>query len=135
LEYLLDTNTCSHIQARHPSVCARLAALPPADRVYTSVIAQGEMLYGAHRQSEPRRGRLLRGIRDFLNTMSDVLPLTRAVADRYAQARARLAADGTPIPVNDLWMAAIALEAGLTLVSDDAHFDRVPGLTVENWVR
>ncbi len=133
--YLLDTNTCSCIQDGHPSVRARLAALPRADSVYTSVIAHGEMLYGAYRQSEPRRGRLLRGIRDLLHTMSEVLPVTRAVADRYAQVRARLAADGTPIPVNDLWMAAIALEAGLTLVTDDAHFDRVPGLTVENWLR
>lgn len=135
MTYLLDTNTCSHIQADQPAVIARLGRLPEANALYTSVVAEGEMLYGAYRTGEPRRSRLLRGIRDLLNTMVDVLPITPEVARRYGRIKARLAAQGTPIPANDMWMAAVAIEADLILVSDDAHFERVPGLTVENWVR
>lgn len=135
MRYLLDTNICSHIQADHPAVLACLARLSPAARLCTSVVAEAEMLHGAYGRAEPRRSRLLRGIGAFLQTMAEVLPITRAVADRYAQLRARLQRQGTPIPANDIWIAAIALEADMILVTDDAHFGRVPRLTVENWLR
>ena len=134
MRYLLDTNTCSRIQADDPSVLSRVAALPRGAALCTSVVVQGEILYGAYRQPEPRRGRLLRGFAVFLDTVPDVLPITPAVAEWYARLKAHLAGRGAPIPANDMWIAATALELGLVLVTDDAHFDRVPGLTVENWL-
>jgi len=81
------------------------------------------------------RAKLLRGIRGVLGRVADVLPATPAVAERYGHIKAELAARGTLIPSNDIWVAATALEADLILVSDDAHFERVSGLRVENWVR
>ncbi len=81
------------------------------------------------------RAKLLRGIRRVLGRVADVLPLTPAVAERYGHIKAELAARGALIPSNDVWIAATALEEDLILVSDDAHFERVPGLTVENWLR
>jgi predicted nucleic acid-binding protein len=44
-----------------------------------------------------------------------------------------LARSGTPIPENDVWIAAVALEHGWPLATRDAHFARVPGLTVQDW--
>jgi tRNA(fMet)-specific endonuclease VapC len=134
LRYLLDTNACSHIQRGHPVIVARLASLPRAAVFYTSVITQGEMLYGAHHVAKARRAKLLTEIRSLLRDMAEVLPVTCAAAERYGRLKAELAKQGTPIPANDIWVAAIAMEAGLIVVSDDAHFEHVPGLRVENWL-
>ena len=135
MRYLLDTNTCSHLQRNHPAITARMESLPRAARLYASAIAQGEMLYGAHHAPGPRRARLEAEIRSLLRDMADILPVTPAAADHYGRLKAALAAQGTPIPTNDIWTAAIALDAGLILVSDDAHFAHVPGLSVENWLK
>ena len=134
MRYLLDTNTCSHIQRSHPLIVARLASLPRAAVFYTSVITQGEMLYGAHHVAKARRAKLLTEIRSLLRDMAEVLPVTSAAAERYGRLKAELARQGMPIPANDIWVAAIAMEAGLIVVSDDAHFQHVPGLRVENWI-
>ena len=54
-------------------------------------------------------------------------------AEHYGRIRAQLAQSGTPIPENDIWIAALALEHQLPLAARDAHFDRVTGLQVLNW--
>ena len=51
----------------------------------------------------------------------------------YARLRGALTRAGTPIPENDLWIAALAVEHGWPLATRDAHFARVPGLTVFDW--
>ena len=51
-------------------------------------------------------------------------------ADRYARIAASLRAKGRPIPANDIWIAAHALEAGADLVSYDRHFDQIDGLVL-----
>ena len=134
MRYLVDTNVCSQIQRNHPAVVARLASLPRAATFFASVITQGEMLFGAHHAPRVRRARLVAEVRSLMRDMADVLPITPAVAERYGRLKAELAALGTPIPDNDIWAAAIALEAGLIMVSDDAHFQHVAGLAVDNWL-
>ena len=64
-----------------------------------------------------------------------VLPCDRATAARYGELKAALRAQGTPIPENDLWIAALARQHALTLVTRDAHFAGVRGLVVERWER
>jgi len=54
-------------------------------------------------------------------------------ADWYGQVKSGLAKGVTPIPQNDIWIAATALEHNLPLVTRDAHFSRVPDLAVLNW--
>ncbi|MEI6786242.1 MAG: PIN domain-containing protein [Verrucomicrobiota bacterium] len=56
-----------------------------------------------------------------------------ATADHYGRLRAQLAKAGTPIPENDIWIAALALEHQLPLAARDAHFDLVIGLRVLKW--
>jgi tRNA(fMet)-specific endonuclease VapC len=64
-----------------------------------------------------------------------VLPFDAAAARRDGEVRARLERLGPPIGDADLRIAAIALARGLTVVTANArHFQRVPGLTVENWL-
>jgi len=61
-----------------------------------------------------------------------VIDITDNVAERYGAVVAELRRQGTPIPTNDIWIAATALEHGGRVVAYDDHFGRVPGLLVES---
>ena len=135
MRYLLDTNICSHFHRGTGAIAARLGELPEGAEFYLSVVVEGELLYGINHAAPIARARLVQAVGMVLRRAADVLPVTRAVADRYGRLKAELAIRGSLIPSNDIWVAATALEAGLILVTDDAHFDRVQGLTVENWLR
>lgn len=62
-----------------------------------------------------------------------MLPLTTDTAAHYGRLKTALTRAGTPIPENDLWMAAVAIEHGWPVATRDAHFARVPGLVVQAW--
>ena len=63
----------------------------------------------------------------------DVLPITDATAIAYAGLRIALKRSGHPIPANDAWIAALALEHGLPVLTRDEHFDVVPNLERRDW--
>ena len=64
--------------------------------------------------------------------LASVVPVGSVTADRYARVSASLSAKGRPIPTNDIWLAAHAMETGADLVSADRHFEHVDGIA---WVR
>lgn len=131
--YLLDTNICIYIRReRPPQVRERLARQPP-DSVGLSLITWGELLYGAARSQHSTTAReTLTAIVE----MIPVLPLPMEAAEHYGDIRAALAAAGTPIGANDLWIAAHARAAGLTVVTNNMReFERVDGLKLENWTQ
>ena len=115
-----------------PTLLLRMATTAAEDRA-TSSITVGELLYGAHRV--PNSDRLMEGIRRVATTDIRVLPFDREAAEEYGQLRAYLEARGTPIGEADTQIAAIAMANDLTVVTGNVrHFERVPGLTVENWL-
>lgn len=63
----------------------------------------------------------------------DVLPVTEQTTISYAALRAALRRQGTPIPANDAWIAALALQHRLPVLSRDAHFDAVPRVSRQSW--
>ncbi len=133
--YLLDTDTLSNLLRRAPSpdLIARLAAVPP-EQQFTSSITLGELIYGAYRLNELAVD-LLRRIDEKLLPNLAVLPFDAAAARRYGEVRAGLERRGTPIGDADLRIGSIALDRGLTVVTGNVrHFQRVPGLAVENWL-
>lgn len=132
--YLFDTNACIHFRNGHPSLIARVRNLPPDSVIYTSVITLGELYYGIMRSPPQRRAKYELLLLDLLVKFADVLPITPEVAHKYGEIKAQLSAKGKPIPVNDIWIASIALVHDLTLVSSDAHFDLVEGLRREDWM-
>ena len=130
--YMLDTNICIYVaKGKPPEVLSRFESLAEGDLVM-SVITYGELLYGAERSTSAAQA--LATI-DQLTVAIPVLRMEPEVAAHYGSIRASLAAAGTPIGNNDLWIAAHARAARLTVVTnDESEFRRVPGLKVENWV-
>ena len=63
----------------------------------------------------------------------DVLIVDEGTARAYAEVRVALKRSGRPIPANDVWIAALALQHGLPVLTRDEHFDAVPGLERRDW--
>jgi tRNA(fMet)-specific endonuclease VapC len=129
--YMLDTDTCSYIMKRsHPVVLRRLQAVPVAD-VCMSVVTKAELQYGV--EVSPRRAQDTAALAAFLPYVK-VLDFTDDAVVHYAEIRADLQRRGAMVGANDLFIAAHARALGLTLVMNNtAEFERVKGLTIENW--
>ena len=135
MAYLLDTTTISFVLKGNRIVDNAMRTAIRTDKVYTSVITEGELLAGALRMGQELRVELQEETRLLLADLAGVLPITRQVAARYGELRCELEAQGKMMAVNDLWIAAVALLGGFTLVTDDADFDRVRSLTLVNWLK
>lgn len=131
--YLLDTNICIYIRRRQPAeVLARFKKLQPGAAAI-SVITYGELLFGAEKSAH-RVAAIAR--LEELTAFLPVLPLPQEAANTYGAARAKLQARGEMIGNSDLWIAAHAMAAALTLVTNnEKEFKRVAGLKVQNWAR
>ncbi len=135
MDYLLETSIVSSLFKNDQRVTGRIAALGADDVLYTSVITEGELLFGASKLQGSRSKELSVQIGEFLNSLRDIVPITRGVASAYVMIRRDLDTRGQMIPVNDLWIAATAIEGGFALVARDEHFERVSGLAIEDWSR
>jgi tRNA(fMet)-specific endonuclease VapC len=124
---ILDTNILIGLLAGEAAV---LAGLRTAEAVYVPVIALGELYYGARKSARATEN--VERIAAFAATAA-VLHCDGGTAAAYGELKAALRARGTPIPEKDLWIAALARQHALTLVSRDAHFAGVPGLAPERW--
>ncbi|MDP8989949.1 MAG: PIN domain-containing protein [Acidobacteriota bacterium] len=98
--------------------------------VFVPVIAVGELYFGASHSGRPEANRAV--LDQFLDGKV-VLTCTLAIAREYGRLKSALRLKGTPLPENDMWIAAIALHHGLTFASRDRHFDEILGLAVIAW--
>ena len=95
-----------------------------AEEILMSVVVVGELLYG-FRQGQ-RLEQNLAQLRSFLDRpYVSFVPVGTVTADRYSRIMASLRAKGQPIPTNDVWIAAHAMETGADLVSTDSHFGHI----------
>lgn len=131
IRYMLDTNMCIYLrQNRPPEVTTRFRQMRHGDAVL-SVITYGELLYGAERSQQ--RTKALESLARLVSLLP-VLPLPDEAASAYGEIRAALEKRGEMIGGNDLWIAAHAKSAGLTLVThNEREFKRVSGLKLQNW--
>jgi tRNA(fMet)-specific endonuclease VapC len=125
--YLLDTNIVIALFAGEQSV---LDHLRDAAEVYTPSIVIGELIYGAHKSSQVSLN--LKRIEAFIAS-NIILACDAVTALHYGKLKEQLRQKGRPIPENDIWIAAIALQFDSVLVSRDEHFSQVQGLKVESW--
>jgi tRNA(fMet)-specific endonuclease VapC len=129
-KYLLDTDTVSFALRGRGAVTARLLEHRPSE-ICISSITLAELRFGA----EARRSRKLHRLIDTFVGSVAVIPFDQPAADRFAPVAIALARRGEPIGTFDTLLAAHALSQGLTLVTNNVkHFQRVEGLTTENWI-
>jgi tRNA(fMet)-specific endonuclease VapC len=121
---LIDTNAYTAFMLGEAAVVDVLAH---ADRICLSSVVLGELLGGfaAGTRESKNRAELAR----FMDSPRvEVVPVTAQTADSYALVYSALRRKGQPIPTNDLWIAASALEQGAALLTRDAHFAHIDGL-------
>lgn len=121
---LIDTNAYVAITKGDRNAQAIIQNAP---RMGISVIVLGELLTGFRigKREKTNRETLQRFI---ASPRVELLPITENIAEHYAILIAQLRSVGTPIPTNDAWIAATALDAGYDVFSYDSHFGVVPGL-------
>ena len=125
--YLLDTNIVIAIFADETVVRQKLAE---AGEVFVPSVVLGELYYGA-RKSARVSSNVTRVDEFAANNI--VLVCDVETARQYGQIKDELRAKGRPIPENDIWIAAVAKQYQLTLVTRDGHFNGVDGLLIEVW--
>jgi tRNA(fMet)-specific endonuclease VapC len=131
MNWLLDTNACiRYLNGRAPKLKQRIDAASPGDVLVCSVV-KSEMYYGAAKSIDPAR--TLANQKRFLSLFPS-LPFDDAAAEVCGIMRSQLESSGQPIGPNDLLIASIALNHGITLVTHNtSEFGRVKGLLVEDW--
>ena len=131
--FLLDTNAFSALMRRRPNTEAHLSSFEATDTVVTCTVVRGEILYGIRKLSPGRRQKeLLEQAAPLFEALScEVVP--HEAADHYADVKIARERAGLALDENDLWIAATALALGAVLVTRDRDFQRIGGLTVQNW--
>jgi tRNA(fMet)-specific endonuclease VapC len=124
---LLDTSAYSAFMRGHEEI---KNAMQRVDDVYVSATILGELqagfLRGTHRRKNERE------LETFLaSSRVHVVDVDRETATRYAVILNALRKAGTPIPTNDIWIAASAMQHGLSIVTTDAHYRHVEQVIVE----
>lgn len=122
----LDTSAYSAFKRGHADVIAHLRR---AREILLSSIALGELLGGFGAGRRPRQNR--EELRLFFDSPRvRLVPIGGETAERYARIYASLRSAGRPLPINDLWIAASAMEHGAELVTLDRDFRHVPQILV-----
>jgi tRNA(fMet)-specific endonuclease VapC len=127
LEVILDTNALSAFFNGDARLKAMLAEGPG---ISLPVIVLGEYRFGLLRS---RMRKVIEPALDGLQAIADILLIDTETVRPYAKLSDQLKRAGTPIPSNDLWIAALALQHGLPIVSRDRHFDLTPGVRRLDW--
>jgi len=124
---ILDTNAISALAVQDKALTDLVKAAP---RIAVTIISLGEYAFGI---SQSRHHAELKAWLDVLLLKVDVLLLEQKTLPFYAEVRGRLKMAGTPIPANDCWIAALAQQHRLSILSQDRHFDFVKGVQRIGW--
>lgn len=120
----IDTTSYSNFKRGDPTT---VGSLSRADHIYVPVPVLAEMRVGFRGGSKEETN--LHELEQFLSSPRvSISPLGEQTAILFAEIYATLRRKGTPIPINDVWVAASAMEHGSILLTADAHFGNVEGL-------
>ncbi len=124
MKILMDTSAYVGFKLNFKEIVETVAS---AELVLFSAIVLGELLFGF------RNGAKFKKKLDELNRFLEhdaveIVYIGHISADRYSRIASQLRGQGTPIPTNDIWIAAQAMEHGAELITMDKHFDKISGL-------
>jgi tRNA(fMet)-specific endonuclease VapC len=125
--YLLDTNIIIALFANDIAVKNQLVN---AEEIFIPSVAIGELFYGA-RKSGRSQGNLER-IEEFI-ARNPVIGCDVETAREYGEVKNRLRLKGRPLPENDIWIASVAIQYNLILITRNAHFQEVENLQTVAW--
>lgn len=125
--FLLDTNIIIALFAKDAAV---VKAMKGADEVFVPSIVIGELRYGALKSTRTQEN--LNRLTVF-SAQNVILPCDAVTASYYGQIKHNLRLKAHPIPENDIWIAAVAQQNALMLVSRDGHFQAVDDLSSITW--
>ena len=121
---LLDTNTYSRLLTGDEKV---LSILAESDVVYMSIFVLGELYAGFKGGNKEQKNTQL--LKRFIQKPTvEILEATEETSKIFGQLKNDLKKAGTPLPINDVWIAAHTLESGSTLITYDIHFREIPGI-------
>jgi tRNA(fMet)-specific endonuclease VapC len=123
--YLLNTGVAGAYFDNSPAIRRKLKGAV----FFLSVTVMGELYHGAYHSEN--RAQSLSVLRSYLS-LYHPLPFNEKTAEQFGLIADYLQRRGTPIPDNDIWIAASALQYNLTVVTFDQHFQYVPNLKYEH---
>ena len=118
---MLDTSAYSAFMRNHPAIRLELQY---AEEITLSPIILGELLSGFRKGTQRKKNE--RELQTFLSSRRvQVVDIDAETAERYAVILSSLWNAGTPIPTNDMWIAASAMQHGLRVVTTDTHYQKI----------
>jgi tRNA(fMet)-specific endonuclease VapC len=127
MRLLLDTSAYSAFMRGHAEISA---AVQGNEEIFLNSVILGELIAGFIKGGRRRKNE--NELRRFLaSPRVAVLDVTEETAERYAVILNSLWRAGTPIPTNDIWIAASAMEHGLRVVATDDHYQKVPQVMID----
>jgi tRNA(fMet)-specific endonuclease VapC len=126
-KYLLDTNIVIALFGNDPYVVEQI---DKAEKIFIPVIVVGELYYGAIKSRFSKRN--LEKIETFINS-NTILGCDKETARFYGNFKKDLKVSGKPIPENDIWIAAIAAQYKMSLITRDEHFHYIKDLKIKKW--
>ncbi|EFI35219.1 PilT protein domain protein [Desulfonatronospira thiodismutans ASO3-1] len=131
MKLILDTNAYAGFKLGYSELVEYIVR---ADVIFISPIVLGELIFGFRNGS--RFSDNMKDLNLFLSHPAvETTTITDITSDRYSRIALQLKNQGTPIPSNDIWIAAQTMETGAELVTMDNHFDKVSGLVYRLFVR
>ncbi len=124
MKLILDTSAYVGFKLGYSGIVEYLAR---AQIVLVSPVVLGELIFGFRNGS--RFNRNMEGLDQFLSHPAvATLTISDITSDRYSRIALQLKQQGTPLPSNDIWIAAQTMETGAELVTMDHHFEKISGL-------
>jgi len=126
MKICIDTNIYSAFKKGNPNISELLET---ANEIYVPAIVMGELYAGFQLGTKLRDN--TKDLKEFIEQPGIyIIDINYSIAERYGALIKILKDNGTPIPTNDIWIAATALENGARIASFDTHFKLIPGLMI-----
>ena len=123
---LWDTNIVIAFYDQDPQVLGKIKT----NKIFIPAIVIGELWFGAEKSSKKLSNQ--KQIKALIDEVA-ILPVTEETSKHYGQIKNKLKQKGKPIPENDIWIAALAMEYDILLVTRDQHFSNIEGIKIEAW--
>lgn len=124
MKILLDTS--AYVMFKQ-NITDAVEIIVRAELILISPIVLGELMFGFRNGTRFKKN--MGELNNFLeHEIVELLQIGEITSDRYSRIAAKLKSKGTPIPTNDIWIAAQAIEYGAELITSDRHFEKIDGL-------